>query len=85
MARLSFNVNLEDVRIASYKTTKLFGIVDEFVESGADVAEFLFTEGEYRNAQNCVNALNNSIKKRKFTTVRAIKRKDRVFLVREEV
>ena len=85
MARLSFNVNLEDVRIASYKTTKLFGIVDEFIESGADVAEFLFAESEYRNAQTCVNALNNSIKKRKITTVRAIKRKDRVFLVREEV
>ena len=85
MARLSFNVDPADVRIASYKTTKLFSIVDEFIESGADIAEFLFAEKEYSNAQTCVNALNNSIKKRKITSVKAIKRKNRAFLVREEV
>lgn len=85
MARLSFNVNLEDVRIASYKTTKLFGIVDEFIESGADVAEYLWAEKEYKSVRTCYAALINSLKKRHIDTVRVVTRKDRVFLVRKDV
>ena len=62
MARLNFNIPNEV--IAFYHKTKLREIIDEFMESGADVAEYLYAEGEYTNAESVRNSLNTHIEKR---------------------
>jgi hypothetical protein len=81
MARLSFNVNLNEVY--AYRKTKLIALIDEFIDSNADVAEFLFAETEYKSASSCVTSILNNLKKRNITSVKVIQRKGRVFLVRE--
>jgi hypothetical protein len=81
MARLSFNVNLNEVY--AYRKTKLIALIDEFIDSNADVAEFLFADTEYKSASSCVTSILNNLKKRNITSVKVIQRKGRVFLVRE--
>ena len=81
MARLSFNVDLNEVY--AYRKTKLIALIDEFIDSNADVAEFLFAETEYKSASSCVTSILNNLKKRNITSVKVVQRKGRVFLVRE--
>lgn len=81
MARLSFNVDLNEVY--AYRKTKLIALIDEFIDSNADVAEFLFAETEYKSASSCVTSILNNLKKRNITSVKVIQRRGRVFLVRE--
>lgn len=82
MARLNFNVPGEI--LTSYRRTKLREIIDEFMESGADVAEYLFANGEYKNSESVRNALNTHIKKR-MLPVEVFTRGGRVYLGRKEI
>ena len=78
MARLNYEV------AEFFRPTKLFELVDEFVNSGADIAEFVFAEGEYKSAGSAVTSLLSSISKRHITNVGVKTKKGKVFLVRKE-
>lgn len=83
MARLSFNIDPNEVNLA-YRKTKLFSLIDEFIESGADIAEVCFAENEYKGARSCVTSLLGSLKKRSITSVRAMMRSGKVYLIRKD-
>lgn len=82
MARLNYNVPGEVLTF--YRRTKLREVIDEFMESGADVAEYLYGEGEYKNAESARNALNIHIKKR-MLPIEVFTRGGRVYLGRKEI
>ena len=82
MARLNYNVPGEVLTF--YRRTKLREIIDEFVESGTDVAEYLYGEGEYKSAESVRNALNSHIKKR-MLPIEVFTRGGRVYLGRKEI
>ena len=82
MARLNYNVPGEVLNF--YRRTKLREIIDEFMESGADVAEYLFANGEYKNSESVRNALNTHIKKR-MLPIEVFTRGGRVSLGRKEI
>ena len=82
MARLNYSVDISDLKRRSYRTTKLFAIVDEFVNSDSDIAEFVFAENEYSNAKSAYNALGLSIRRRHMGSVKVSIRDGRVFLVK---
>lgn len=82
MARLNFNVPNEVM--VFYRKTKLREIIDEFMESGTDVAELLFAEGKYSNAESVRNALNTHIKRR-MLPIEVFTRGGRVYLGRKEI
>ena len=82
MARLNYTVPGEVLRF--YRRTKLREVIDEFMESGADVAEYLFANGEYKNAESVRNALNAHIKKR-MLPIEVFTRGGRVYLGRKEI
>ena len=82
MARLNYNVPGEVLTF--YRRTNLREIIDEFVESGTDVAEYLYGEGEYKNAESVRNALNAHIKKR-MLPIEVFTRGGRVYLGRKEI
>ena len=82
MARLNYNVPGEVLTF--YRRTKLREVIDEFMESGADVAEYLFANGEYKNAESVRNALNAHIKKRMLPR-EVFTRGGRVYLGRKEI
>lgn len=82
MARLNYNVPGEVLTF--YRRTKLREVIDEFMESGADVAEYLFAESEYKNAESVRNALNAHIKKR-MLPIEVFTRGGRVYLGRKEI
>lgn len=83
MARLNYSVPTDALHI--YKKTKLFAIVDEFIESGADIAEFLFADGEYATISTARNAVDQSIKSRHINTVKVVQRRGHIYLVRKEI
>ena len=82
MARLNYSVSNEVLN--AYNKTKLRALIDEFMESGADVAEYLYAEGEYTNAESVRNALNYHIKKR-ILPIEVFTRGGRVYLGRKEI
>ena len=82
MARLNFNVPGEVLTF--YRRTKLREIIDEFMESGADVAEYLYAEGEYTNAESVRNSLNTHIEKR-MLPIDVFTRGGHVYLGRKEI
>lgn len=66
-----------------YKSTGNKQIIDEFIESGMKCAE---VEGyTQKNATSCVQSLTQTIKRYRMFNVRAIQRKGRVFLIRDEI
>ena len=84
MATLNYNVTINDLGRA-YNPTKLGAIVDEFIDSGKPIAEYVFAEGEYASAAVCAAVLKVSLKKRHINTVKIVQRKDKVFLVRKDM
>ena len=82
MARLSYSV--PNKVLGFYKRTKLRELMDEFMESGADVAEVLFSEGEYANVESLRNVLNKHIQQRKLPIMVTI-RENHVYIGRKEI
>lgn len=83
MARLNYSVPKE--ALLFYRRTKLGEIIDEFIESGADVAEFLYGEGEYSTCEVARTTLLQHLKKRHIATVMVTVRKGHVYLIRKEI
>lgn len=69
------------------KMTKLLGIVDEFEKSDHPVAEVEFDhEDSYSSPINAANALHKAVTRSgKRGIIRVVRRKDQIFLVKEEV
>ena len=82
MARLNYLVSNEVLN--TYNKTKLRALIDEFMESGADIAEVLYAEGEYSKPSTLGNCLYLHIRKR-MLPVRVMVRKGRVYLARKEI
>ena len=84
MARLSYSVSREALNF--YKGTKIIEIVNEFINSGADIAEFLYGEGEYSNVNTARSTIDQNLKHRHLTnTVGTAVRKGHLYLVRKDI
>lgn len=75
-------VSIENVP-GYYKSTGNKQIIDEFIESGMQCAEV--EDYPQKKATYCVSSLSQTIKRYRVFNVRAIQRKDRVFLIRDEI
>ena len=82
MARLNYAVN-EDMLTKAYKNTKLFNIIDEFYMSDKNIAEFVFADEEYSNADTARNALNQSLDRRHICSIKVFTRQGKVYLVKD--
>lgn len=83
MATLRYGINLDEFK-RTYVNTKISSLVDEFIESGEKAVEVVLAEGEYSSPTSCQTTLQKNIKKRRITSVKAMQRKGRVYLVRKE-
>ena len=73
----------EKMLTGGYKTTSNKQIIDEFIESGMKCAEIEgFTQ---KDAKSCACSFYQTIKRFRVFNVKAIVRKNRVFLIREEI
>lgn len=78
--KLTFVENVPAERVK--KNHKLQEFIKEFAESNHKVAKVDFTDGEYKNAYSCVNALRRAIKHSK-RPVTAFQRGDEVYLAKK--
>ena len=63
-----------------YKRTKNLIILEEFANSEYDCVRVMFDNS---GAKNAVNSLNSSINRFRMNGIKAIKRKDKVYLVKD--
>lgn len=63
-----------------YKRTKWFKIIDEFVESDMDCAKV--KDFPHKSATSCAASLNRAIRRYHKDGIRAIERKEEVFLIK---
>ena len=62
------------------------GIINDFVRSGMDCAEAVYSDGEYCNPSSCYNALKISIKRCKMDGTVGVKTINKaVYLYRKEI
>ena len=73
------NVSL---RQNSYKKTKLLKLLEEFLESGYEVAALEYEDGEYASACSVASSLKNSIKRFHMVGVKCVVRDKKAYLVR---
>ena len=66
----------------SYKRTKLLKLLEEFLESGYEVAALEYEDGEYASALSVASSLKNSIKRFNLVGVNAVVRDHKAYLVR---
>lgn len=66
-----------------YSTTGNKKIIDEFIESGLQCAEV--EDYTQNSAESCVASLKQTIKRYRVFNVRVTRRKNRVFLIRDEI
>ena len=83
MATLRYGVKPDEFK-HTYVNTKISSLVDEFIESGEEVVEVVLADGEYCSPTSCQTTIQKNIKKRRITSVKAMQRNGRVFLVRKE-
>ena len=67
----------------SYKKTKLLKILEDFLDSGYEVAVLEYEDGEYVSACSATASLRNSIKRFNIVGVNAVVRDNKAYLVRE--
>ncbi len=79
MTLIPYNKN-DIEQIGSYKKTKNQKIVEEFINSNMDCAEV--KEFTHKTGHSCANALNTAIKRFRLSSVHAICRNGRVFLIK---
>ena len=65
-----------------YKKTKLLKLLEEFLESGYDVALLEYEDGEYASACSVASSFKNSIKRFHIVGVDCIVRDKKAYLVR---
>ena len=87
MATLNFDVTSTDLTTArtrmTLKSREAQLLIEEFLNSGKDVAELVFGPNEYKTAQSIRNLYDANIKRmRKKSTVAAIQRGNRCFLLK---
>lgn len=70
----------KDVMNHYYKRTKNQKILEEFMNSGLDIAEVV--EYDNKNASQCASSLNNSIKRYRFNSIKAFSKNNRAFLMK---
>ena len=76
-------VPVDEKLLGGYRTTSNKQLIDDFIESGMKCAEVEgFTQ---QDAKSCASSLYQTIKRYRVFNVKAIMRKDRVFLIREEL
>ena len=77
-------INLTPVRkedIEGYKPTKVFAILQEFANSGYEAVR---VDGhDYKNAFICAQAFNKSAQRFNMIGIKAITRKEAVYLIKE--
>lgn len=78
-------VDISDVPRIRYGKRKLFNILERFNESGATAVRVDFAEHEYSSADSCCSAFNAAAKRYGFSHIRGIVRKERVYLIKEEL
>lgn len=83
MATLRYGVKPDEFN-RTYVNTKISSLVDEFIESGEEVVEVVLADGEYCNPTSCQTTIQKNLKRRRITSVKAMQRNGRVFLVRKE-
>ena len=63
-----------------YKPTKNFDLLQEFASSDLDCVRVIY---DCKNAEYAVNSIRESIKRFRMDGIRAIKRKDKVYLIKD--
>lgn len=66
----------------SYKKTKLQKLLEEFLESGYEVALLEYEEDEYASACSVASSLKNAIKRFHMVGVASVVRNKKAYLVR---
>lgn len=66
----------------SYKKTKLLKILEDFLDSGYEVAVLEYEDGEYVSASSVSSSLKNSIKRFHLSGVNCVVRDNKAYLVR---
>ena len=74
-----------DVRACCIKSTKIYELLDEFVESGKDVAEVRYDQKNAKSAYATIRASIGRYKERYENLISVTRRGDRVFLIRKEL
>lgn len=74
-------IDRNSIKRGCYKRSKNQKLLEEFVNSKMDCAEV--KDFKQKNSKSCCNSLNISIKRYHMTGVRAIHRKNRVFLIKD--
>ena len=75
--------NIDEIKgMGFYKKSQNYRILSEFINGGLDCTEVV--EYTNRTAGQCATSLNNSIKRYHMGNIRAISRKGKVYLIREE-
>lgn len=68
--------------VNGYKRTKVYCLIDEFIESGVKVAE-VDTEG-YKSATTCTASINASVKRYGIPNVVAVTAEGKTYIVNKE-
>ena len=66
----------------SYKSTKLQKLLEEFLDSGYEVAILEYEDGEYSSVNSVASSLKNSIKRFHMVGVSCVVRDKKAYLVR---
>lgn len=59
-------INRSEIPVKTYKGTKIMSLIEEFIESDADVARIHYAEGEYKNATSAYAVIRQAIKRNKY-------------------
>lgn len=72
-------IDRSEIPNKGYNSTKIMRIIEEFIESGADVARIHYDEGEYKNPSNAYSVIRQAIKRNKYA-VRAFTANKQVYI-----
>lgn len=72
-------VDRESVRRTMPKTNVRL-MIEEFIDSGNEICEIIFVNGEYRDARVCASTWNTSIRRYGFNTVRAFSKDGHAYI-----
>lgn len=70
-------------QITTYKQAKLFGLIEEFIESGYDCAKIEGAAQHYRTPTIGAQTINKSIGRQKRAGIRAIVRSGEIYLIKD--
>ena len=73
---------IKDLRMNSFKKTKLQKLLEEFIDSGYDCAIIEYEEDEYSSACSVCSVIKNAIKRFHVSGVACVVRNKKAYLLR---